>query len=643
MTLIKLIVTDSYGRTIIPPTEKGKSIVSLIGNHEYVYKDDAKSQKDPYRFWAAEAPDQAKPAVHQIVMVMPLGGAMSGLYRFPRVGEEVLAAAVQESEGDTTEYYMMGYVPSAANPFNVAMGSYEGSERIFEEEGEILRYYNAGYGDSAYSELGFYKAEKAQWPMTKGGEDFPPIDVLVLDSAGNIRETAQNHHLQMAKRIEILADTPEVIDRSTNAVDAQGTLPIGEYLGDDASLHGGDIHIRAGNRVIIKADQEIRLQVGRSIFRLDDTGINITTKNVTGNYVNSYDTTLDMNPRNGITMTGKNITLNAGYRFNAGDGMGGSVATTMGNLNLGGREVSIDSYNNTEYMFTVLYQALEYMVNAASGGMALGKADIKIADYIKFSQDNLEALSKMARKVYKLWAKRKEVRKQRKDEREREEALRKKLQEEETAKQRRDFLMREMGIDPKEMLDAEAFEGTYGPEVAAALHAYSTQAGFMIMNRYLRGLSGDEPLDPEYAAHLEALNMFFKNKTVKEEATVYRYFTPYAGWAGGKITDYGDPGKTNPDGDLDGLVGTIVSDAGFTSTATVDQPGGSFALQGTCKLTLRIPAGSPAGVGMAGVSFFKTESEYLLPPGSSYRIDSVFQNRTTHKLEIVATLVVAQD
>jgi murein DD-endopeptidase MepM/ murein hydrolase activator NlpD len=123
-----------------------------------------------------------------------------------------------------------------------------------------------------------------------------------------------------------------------------------------------------------------------------------------------------MNPRNGINLTGKNINLKAGYRFNAGDGMGGTVATTMGNLNLGGREISIDSYNNTEFKFTVLYQALEYLVNATSGGMALGKEDINIADYVKFSEDNLEALIKLARKANQLWAKRKDIVKQKEEE-----------------------------------------------------------------------------------------------------------------------------------------------------------------------------------------------------------------------------------
>jgi murein DD-endopeptidase MepM/ murein hydrolase activator NlpD len=85
----------------------------------------------------------------------------------------------------------------------------------------------------------------------------------------------------------------------------------------------------------------------------------------------------------------------------------------MGNLNISGREISIDSYNSTEYLFHTIYQGLEYLVNAASGGMALGKADIKIADYVKYSEDSLESLVKIARKIFSLNAKRKAIRKER--------------------------------------------------------------------------------------------------------------------------------------------------------------------------------------------------------------------------------------
>jgi hypothetical protein len=123
-----------------------------------------------------------------------------------------------------------------------------------------------------------------------------------------------------------------------------------------------------------------------------------------------------MNPRNGINLTGKNINLRAGYRFNAGDGLGGMAATVMGNLNLGGREISIDAYNNTEFMFNTLYQGMEYLVNAASGGMALAKDDIKIADYLNFAQQSLEQLIRLARQVSELFAKRKEIKQKQQEE-----------------------------------------------------------------------------------------------------------------------------------------------------------------------------------------------------------------------------------
>jgi hypothetical protein len=431
-----MTVTNSQGRTFEPATATAAK-KNLIGTHAYMYKDAANTQKDPYRFWAVEIPDQEGTLeAFEIIMVIPLGGAYSGLYRYPRIGEEVLVG-LQETGGSVVRY-LMGYIPTSSNPFNTSRAGaketderIENNEQVLERQGELLRY--ASWADAwggPYSELGFYQEPKAQWPLTAGGDDFPSIDVLTLNSTGNIREIAQYHHLQKAARIEILANTPEVIDRKTNAIDDHGTLPVGDLPGDDSSLHRGDIHIRAQKRVIIKADEEIRLQVGRSVLRIDDQGINLITKNIAGNYINSYDTTLDMNPRNGINMTGKNIALNAAYRFNAGDGLGGTVATTMGNLNLGGREVGIESYNNAEYWSNILYQALEYLVNTSSGAMALSKADIEIANYQKFTTDTLKSLGKILTKIHGLWAKRKEIRKER-QEWEKAERLRKEQEEEE--------------------------------------------------------------------------------------------------------------------------------------------------------------------------------------------------------------------
>jgi hypothetical protein len=379
--------------------------------------------KFPYQFYATDSD-----GVHSINIVMPLGGKESGLFRFPKINEVVIVD--QDSDN---KYYLLGYLPSesdAANNFLANLNGGNGEEEALEaEKGIILRYEQTGLKkppaydpkdtSELYSEIGFYH-RPTQWKagtdskdnyndFDTNNPDIPRIDQINIQSSGDIHAKAVNHHLTKAERIEILAGAPEVLDRKTNAVDDHGTLPLGDLPGDDSALHRGDFHIRAANRIIIKADQEIRIQVGRTVLRIDDTGFNVITRNVAGNYINTYDTMLDMNPRNGINLTGKNINLRAGYRFNAGDGLGGMVATAMGNLNLGGREISIDAYNNTEYMFNTIYQGLEYLVNAASGGMALAKDDIKIADYINFAQQSLEQLIRLARQVSELFAKRKEI------------------------------------------------------------------------------------------------------------------------------------------------------------------------------------------------------------------------------------------
>jgi hypothetical protein len=386
----------------------------------------------PYQFYATD-----DTTISVVNILMPLGGKESGLFRFPKAGESIMV----DQDGDN-KYYLIGYHPISTDATNTIFTNPDQSGTVIDadkqaladaekkivkdEKGIILRYEQTGLKNTPaydpndtselYSEIGFYH-RPTQWKagtdsksnyndFDTNNTDIPLIDQINIQSSGDIHTKAVNHHLMTAERIEILAGAPEVLDRKTNAVDDHGTLPLGDFPGDDSSLHRGDLHIRAGNRIIIKADQEIRLQVGRTVLRIDDTGFNVITKTVAGNYINTYDTMLDMHPRNGINMAGKNINLRCGYRFNAGDGLGAMVATAMGNLNLGGREISIDSYNNMEYMFNTIYQGMEYLVNAASGGMALGKADIKIANYINYTEQCLEQLIRLAQQVNALWAKR---------------------------------------------------------------------------------------------------------------------------------------------------------------------------------------------------------------------------------------------
>jgi hypothetical protein len=130
----------------------------------------------PYEFYAKETKDAAQTRVIQLVM--PLGGKESGLFRYPKDGEAIL---VDDDGMPLPKYYLMGYLPSAAdtdnnNNFLTNPDAGESSKAFAKEqallkneEGMILRYQQTGKITSAttdaasrYSEIGFYH-RKTQW------------------------------------------------------------------------------------------------------------------------------------------------------------------------------------------------------------------------------------------------------------------------------------------------------------------------------------------------------------------------------------------------------------------------------------------------------------------------------------------------
>ena len=96
MALDEYTVSDSAGS------------VALKGTHGYRYTktgDDAKETDkdangnpltsesgtlDPYTFWVQSKKEGDKAKAHPVKIVMPLGGFESGLFRFPKIGEQVL-------------------------------------------------------------------------------------------------------------------------------------------------------------------------------------------------------------------------------------------------------------------------------------------------------------------------------------------------------------------------------------------------------------------------------------------------------------------------------------------------------------------------------------------------------------------------
>jgi hypothetical protein len=153
--------------------------------------------------------------------------------------------------------------------------------------------------------------------------------------------------------------------------------------------------------VVIKAGSEIRLQVGRTTLVIDDNGFTVTTRNVTGNFINTYDTALQMTPRDGITLTGKTINIGALYRLIAGDGWGGSLMSTMGNVAIAGREIGLDSKDNIEFIAFEVINGLRYLINGSSAGCALNGSvdDARFTNYLKSTLSAAETLIKKAVKI----------------------------------------------------------------------------------------------------------------------------------------------------------------------------------------------------------------------------------------------------
>jgi hypothetical protein len=140
------------------------------------------------------------------------------------------------------------------------------------------------------------------------------------------------------------------------------------------------------------------------------------------------------------------------------------------------------------------------------------------------------------------------------------------------------------------------------PEQIMAMHNYSVTQ-YRNMNGCLRTGTG---CDPETLARNAALESAMTPTT--EAATVFRAMT-LANLAGG----------VRPE-DLDSLVGSEISDAGFTSTSLDPTQTEIFgAEQDSVDVQIEMPAGTPVVV-PGNDAAIPEEQEVILPPGTRYRV-----------------------
>jgi hypothetical protein len=383
------IVSDAVGR--IADYTEGNDEVSIAGTIQ---------KKDLYTFYAVTVNGDLN-SKQEITLVLPVGGSVSGIYRFPRVGEKVLV------EMGSTGNYLLGYIPNETdNPFApVQNGTTLAKEqnRLLETgRGMALRYRQTGKKqdkaepEGQYSEIGFYH-EQTQWkpksaddyadvPTEGDAKGFPKIDRINIQSTGDIYESAVNHHQVKAKRMEILVDCDD-IDHKTNKTSAN-ERPLGDFPGDDSVLHGGDAHIRAKKRVVIKAGEEIQLQVGRTVLTISDEGFKVITRLHRGNVENVYNTQLSIFPREGIKLAGPSIGIAATRELKLSDSLGGSFSSELGVMEIKGREIAIEAFDDIAYRCALLSYTFKYLQGITAGATSLSAAEnTNVGEYAKFITD----------------------------------------------------------------------------------------------------------------------------------------------------------------------------------------------------------------------------------------------------------------
>jgi hypothetical protein len=333
----------------------------------------------PYQFAAEERTGEKFQCIVNIVM--PLGGSESGLFRYPKKGEKILVGV----EGNGS--FLMGYLPEdTADNINTGKEKHE-SVMPDKMAGQFFRY--KGPGDDKdkkdkYSEIGFYH-EATKWKAkdAKANDPAPKIDTLRISSEGDINQKAANHNQIKAKRFELLVNCEG--SKKTDK-ESKAEFAFGDMGGDDTELYAGDAHIRAKNRVIIKAEDEIRLEVGRSSIIINDTGVYIVSRKVRSNVSNSWDTTLNLTAADGMYMYAQEVNVQAGLALSLSERFGGSVSSKFGVVRIDGLDVRLATMTTANYSRKAVLNGIEFGASTALMGLGMGRNNSNYGGLGSFGQ-----------------------------------------------------------------------------------------------------------------------------------------------------------------------------------------------------------------------------------------------------------------
>jgi hypothetical protein len=281
---------------------------------------------------------------------------------------------------ESSSNYLMGYIPTYNNQ---GTQDFQTTGMVEEDgRGQVFRYKQTGKktapAGEEYSEIGFYHEETA-WKAKAANaasyadipadtNDYPHIDRINIHSTGDIHESAVNHHQIQAKRFELFVDC----DPPTEPGDYESNKLFGDRPGDDSTLYAGDAHIRAKNRIVIKAGESIELQAGRSSIIINDEGITIASRKTQSNLYNGWDSLMVVKASKGISMFGQHIEIRGGIDFKLMEGYGGTISSKLGVMRLAGFDVRVQHINTFNYLGLGVGNGIDFLANC--GTMIAGAA-----------------------------------------------------------------------------------------------------------------------------------------------------------------------------------------------------------------------------------------------------------------------------
>jgi hypothetical protein len=80
---------------------------------------------------------------------------------------------------------------------------------------------------------------------------------------------------------------------------------------------------------------------------------------------------LELAPRDGVSITGQEVEITGQRSLSIGDGFGGSLETELGVMEIKAREVSMEDFDTTAYVFLAIANSIKYIQSMVSGSMGL--------------------------------------------------------------------------------------------------------------------------------------------------------------------------------------------------------------------------------------------------------------------------------